>query len=171
MELQNIESEFFNESTCDLLISSEIYNNPSNSKEKLITLLELQAGPTKIEKCVLLDLFLNIKKIHIPEASNTNEIRKAIKEAFYKQKPEELCNKFDYICCNQNIHTARCIYKWKIVKQGLVNLVDALYTKNKPIFAINRRQNNRCKTLLNSNQPCWVHKLFLESISVIGKIN
>ena len=145
-------------------MSSSQISCETNPKDKMLTILEMKAEPSRIDKNDLIELYLNIKKVFFPEANSTKEIQKYIKLIFEKEKPADLCNKFEYLCCNEAIHTARCIYKWKIVKQSLLNYSEVLEIENKPIFSINKRQNSRCKILLNSNQPSWIHKIFLQSV-------
>lgn len=157
MEKINVEADTCSESYCDI----EVLNN---SKEKLISLLEIKSGPCKVDKNDLMALYLGLKKVFFPDAVSAYDIRKRLKSLFYKQSPSDLCKKFEYFCCGAITHSAKCIYKWKVVRQGLLNLSQAVENENKPVFSIRKKQSSSCKVLLNRNQPFWVHKMYLSSM-------
>ena len=111
METQSIESESSSESTNEYSVPNENNNNTTETKEKIMGFLEIKAGLGRIDKSVLLELYLKLKKIFFPQTCNTKDLKKCVRLAFHKKKPEDLCEKLEYFCCDENVHSARCLYK------------------------------------------------------------
>lgn len=169
MELYNT-SESSSTVSSDSLTQGDIYYNKFFIDEKLLKYVRNKSFNTKINKITLVEIFLNLKNNLLPETYSLKQIRIKIKSIFSKRAPEDLCETLSFICCEESFHTDRCAFIWKLVKKSLLELVDMLEEKEKPIFSINKRQSSRCSVLLDTNQPSWVHRIYLESVSIIGKI-
>jgi hypothetical protein len=163
---QTNELESCSDSTCDIFNHQEP-SNKSIAKESQ-SLWNKQPTYSNFDINIILDVYIKFKKSYLAGITCGKEIKKHIKLAFCKQLPENLCRKFEYSCCRESLHEPKCLNKWKILKKKLLNVVDLLQETTKPIFAVNKKQNNRCRALLNATQPGWIHRIYLESLSVIG---
>lgn len=97
------------------------------------------------------------------------ELKSWINQQILHEPIENLVEKFKYKCCNSSDHTSYCEKKWDKVRKELIKIVDENLQEPRPIFSVTKRQKDS-KMLLDCSQPCWIHKLIVQSLFVGNKI-
>ena len=68
----------------------------------------------------------------------------------------------------QDKNGSRCLARWDGVNEGLTDCESEASQEPKLIFSIKKRQNTSSKLLLDKSQPSWIHRMFLQSLLVLG---
>ncbi|OMJ89615.1 hypothetical protein SteCoe_8148 [Stentor coeruleus] len=147
-------------STCDL---SSQQDTPAIIKQELSE----KCGHLK-RKNSIKSIFSTLKSFANSSKNDPNILADYINSVFEDESPDNLCIKLNYKCCNLEKHGTRCMKKWKEIQEALITMANECSEKPKQIFSIKKRKNQISKVLLDKSQPSWIHRLFLQSLLVLG---
>lgn len=120
-------------------------------------------------KLIIKSTFASILSEQIHLINDPLELKSWINQQISQEPIEILVEKFKFKCCNTQEHATYCEKKWNKVRKELIKIVDENLQEPKPIFSITKREKDS-RLLLDYSQPCWIHKLIVQSLFIGNKI-
>ena len=148
-------------STSDYCSQTDLLINFSTNPQK--------KSKQKKQKIILKSTFASIISEQIHLINDPLELKSWINQQISLEPIETLVEKFKFKCCKTQEHVPYCEKKWEKVRKELIKIVDENLQEPKPIFCIAKREKDS-KLLLDYSQPCWVHKLIVQSLFMGNKI-
>ena len=147
-------------STCDISSQHDISALTSKDTSEKLSRKKLKRDSKMI--------FSTLKQLATPSTNDLSQLTNSINYVFEDESPDNLCKKLNYKCCAGDKHGSRCMKKWKEIRECLLSQASKSLQEPKLIFSIKKRQSPSFKVLLDKSQPSWIHRLFLQSLLVLG---